>query len=61
MRVRYVTKGGEVFNESFPLMEKSFQQWFDDVISNECGMFPYPKGRISVDALLAIEEVTDER
>lgn len=61
MRVRYVTKGGEVFNESFLLMEKSFHQWFDDIISNECGMFPYPKGRISVDALLTIEEVTDER
>lgn len=61
MRVRYVTKGGEVFDESFPLMEKPFCRWFYDIINHECGMFPYPKGRISVDALLKIEVITDER
>lgn len=61
MKVRYVTKGGEVFNEFFPLMQKTFQQWFEDILNYEHGMFPYPKGLISVDALLTIEEVTDER
>lgn len=58
LRVRYVTKCGEVIEMYFPLYDCGFKKWFDDRISHEHGMFPIPHGVISVDALLRIDEVS---
>ena len=57
LKVRYVTKSGEVIEASFPLYEEGFRKWFNDRMSHEDGMFPIPGGMMSVDALLRIEEI----
>lgn len=59
MKVRYITKSGEEIlfdNSKYP---HSFEKWFSDRIQHECAMFPYDNGRISIDALIKIEKVSD--
>ena len=61
MKVRYVTKGGEVLHSEFDQSHGyTFDRWFQDRMNHEGGFFPYEGGRISADALLRIEEVEDE-
>ena len=61
MRVRYVTKGGEMlygeFDESHGY---TFEHFFYDRIQHECGFFPYEGGRINADMLVKIECCDDE-
>lgn len=60
LRVRYVTKSGEVIEDYFPLYDRGFEKWFGDRIMHEYGMFPIPHGYISIDALTRVEEVRDD-
>lgn len=60
LRVRYVTKGGEVIEDHFPLYNRGFRQWYSDRIIHEHGMLPTPHGLISIDALIRVEEVLDD-
>lgn len=57
LRVRYVTKSGEVIEQYMPLYKSGFDKWFSDRLNHEHGMFPINGGRISIDALLRVEEV----
>lgn len=60
LRVRYVTNSGELIENYFPLYDRGFEKWFSDRIMHECGMFPIPHGRISIDSLVRVEEVVDD-
>lgn len=60
VKVRYVTKGGEVLYTRFTNeYGYSFDRFFLDRIQHEGGFFPYKGGRISADALLRIEVVEE--
>lgn len=58
VKVRYVTKGGEVLYTRFTNeYGYSFDKFFLDRMQHEGGFFPYKGGRISADALARIEVV----
>lgn len=60
VKVRYVTKSGEVLYTRFSNeYGYTFDRFFLDRIQHEGGFFPYKGGRISADALLRIEVVEE--
>lgn len=60
VKVRYVTKGGEVLYTRFTNeYGYSFDKFFLDRMQHEGGFFHYKGGRISADALLRIEVVEE--
>lgn len=60
MKIKYITKSGEIIIVNFPLYNLGFSKWYQDRMQYERGMLPTPNGVISVDALIRIEEVIED-